>query len=104
MERYLTKAVKETLGDKFILLMGPRQVGKTTLAKSIDPDGAYYNYDIRKDWKVFHEQDWDYSKKLIIFDELHKMKNNLSSLLAARNWMSPKKWVTHWQVDFGHFA
>jgi predicted AAA+ superfamily ATPase len=74
MERYLTKAVKETLGDKFILLMGPRQVGKTTLAKSIDPDGAYYNYDIRKDWKVFHEQDWDYSKKLIIFDELHKMK------------------------------
>lgn len=74
MERYLTKAVKETLGDKFILLMGPRRVGKTTLAKSIDPDGAYYNYDIRKDWKVFHEQDWDYSKKLIIFDELHKMK------------------------------
>ncbi len=74
MERYLTKALKETLGDKFILLMGPRQVGKTTLAKSIDPDGAYYNYDIRKDWKVFHEQDWDYSKKLIIFDELHKMK------------------------------
>jgi predicted AAA+ superfamily ATPase len=38
-------------------------------------DYAYYNYDIRKDLKVFKDLNWDHSKKLVIFDELHKMKN-----------------------------
>jgi predicted AAA+ superfamily ATPase len=54
--------------------MGPRQVGKTTLAQSLAKESAYYNYDIKKDLRVFRDQNWDYSKKLIIFDELHKMK------------------------------
>lgn len=54
--------------------MGPRQVGKTTIAKQLNESHAYYNYDVRKDLAVFQKQEWDRSKQLVIFDELHKMK------------------------------
>ncbi|MBI2712498.1 MAG: ATP-binding protein [Bdellovibrio sp.] len=74
MQRYLSTPLNELLGNKFVLLTGPRQVGKTTLAKSLSADSAYYNYDIRKDWGVFRNSQWDRDKKLVIFDELHKMK------------------------------
>lgn len=74
MDRSLKKPLNELLGKKILLLMGPRQVGKTTLVKSLNKDFAYYNYDIKKDLKIFKDLNWDYSKKLVIFDELHKMK------------------------------
>lgn len=74
MERYLKEPIHDLLGKKILLLMGPRQVGKTTLSKTLLKDYSYYNYDIKKDLKIFKDQDWDHSKKLIIFDELHKMK------------------------------
>ncbi len=57
-----------------VLVMGPRQVGKTTLAKSLTKSFAYYNYDIKNDSQVFRKQEWDKSKTLVIFDGLHKMK------------------------------
>lgn len=75
MERYLgSRLLSPFLKRKIVLLMGPRQVGKTTLAKSLSQDHAYYNYDIRKDIIVFQKQEWDRSRELVIFDELHKMK------------------------------
>lgn len=74
MERHLKKPLQDLLGKKILLLMGPRQVGKTTLVQSLSKDSAYYNYDIKKDIHIFKDMKWDYSKKLIIFDELHKMK------------------------------
>lgn len=74
MDRYLKKPMQELLGRKILLLMGPRQVGKTTLVKSLSANFDYYNYDIKKDLNIFKDQNWDYSKKLVIFDELHKMK------------------------------
>jgi len=74
MKRYIFATLQEFLAKKMVLLMGPRQVGKTTIAKSLDPSTAYYNYDIKKDIKIFRDLQWDRSKKLVIFDELHKMK------------------------------
>lgn len=74
MERYLTDPLRDLIDTKMMLVMGPRQVGKTTLSKSISKDFAYYNYDIKKDLKVFKDQNWDRSKSLVIFDEIHKMK------------------------------
>jgi predicted AAA+ superfamily ATPase len=75
-KRYLSHAVSEFLSKKIIFLTGPRQVGKTTLSKNIYPtDTAYYNYDIKKDLQVFKNQEWDKDKKLVVFDEVHKMKN-----------------------------
>lgn len=75
MERELAPYLHELIEKKMILLMGPRQVGKTTLAKGLTEDFAYYNYDIKKDLKVFKDLQWDHTKGLVIFDELHKMKN-----------------------------
>lgn len=74
MNRYLFQTLEEFLGRKPLLLMGPRQVGKTTLAKSLNPSFAYYNYDIKADARVFQKQEWDESKTILIFDELHKMR------------------------------
>jgi predicted AAA+ superfamily ATPase len=54
--------------------MGPRQVGKTTLSKSLIKSHAYYNYDQTRDINVFQKQEWDRSAKLVVFDELHKMR------------------------------
>ena len=54
--------------------MGPRQVGQTTFSKSLTKSLAYYNYDIKKDLRVFRDQEWDRTKELVVFDELHKMK------------------------------
>ena len=74
MERYLEKALKKRLGRKILLLAGPRQVGKTVLAKSLNESHAYYNYDIKRDFAVFLEQKFDMQAPLLIFDEIHKMK------------------------------
>lgn len=74
MKRLIEPYLGTFLNKKIVLLMGPRQVGKTTLAKSLCENRAYYNYDIKKDLRVFRDQEWDRSKELVIFDELHKMK------------------------------
>jgi predicted AAA+ superfamily ATPase len=72
--RYLQPELKELIDQKLILLSGPRQVGKTSLSKKIFSDFAYYNYDRREDFHVFKNNEWDHSGKLLIFDEIHKMK------------------------------
>ena len=38
MERYLVKPVRADLAKKLVFLVGPRQVGKTTLAKALMAD------------------------------------------------------------------
>ena len=56
-----------------VLLAGPRQCGKTTLAKSLlDDRGQYLNWDIAKDRKVIREVAWPKDASLIVLDELHK--------------------------------
>jgi predicted AAA+ superfamily ATPase len=74
MERYLEKNVKEDLKNKIIFISGPRQVGKTTMSKQLMPVYEYLNYDSRSDRKVIHAEEWTRDVKLVIFDELHKMK------------------------------
>jgi len=75
MKRYLTKYIKEDLDKKIILLTGPRQTGKTTLSKMLGDDFDYFNYDNVDDRLGLKEGSWDRSKPLVIFDELHKLKN-----------------------------
>jgi AAA domain len=48
--RYLTYRLRDDLQKKMVLLAGPRQCGKTTLAKSLlNSRGEYLNWDITKD-------------------------------------------------------
>ena len=73
MERYLITALSEELGRKILLLTGPRQCGKTTLSRMLQPDYQYINYDLAEHRLLLMEKSWDRQKKLVIFDELHKM-------------------------------
>jgi len=73
MKRYLANALRADLPNKILLLTGPRQCGKTTLARALLPDYDYLNHDLAEHRLRLREKSWDRSKSLIIFDELHKM-------------------------------
>jgi predicted AAA+ superfamily ATPase len=62
------------LPSKIVLLSGPRQCGKTTLSKQLYTNFDYFNYDAREDRVALTQKSWDRQKKLVIFDELHKIK------------------------------
>ncbi len=69
--RSLGTDLKKDLGKKLVLLSGPRQVGKTTLARSLFPDCTYYNYDFLDDRTAILKQRWEMNTPLVL-DELHK--------------------------------
>ncbi|HNT97662.1 MAG TPA: ATP-binding protein [Elusimicrobiales bacterium] len=77
-KRYLTKHVAADLAGKMVFIGGPRQVGKTTLStgllKEYFPDIAYFLWDNRQDRKNMLASDWPGSARLLVLDELHKMK------------------------------
>lgn len=75
MKRYLTKYIQEDLAIKIVLLTGPRQTGKTTLSKMLKSDYDYFNFDNLEDRLSLQKKTWDRSKDLVVFDELHKLKN-----------------------------
>jgi hypothetical protein len=57
-----------------VLLAGPRQAGKTTLSKQLGLRYAYLNFDSAEDRRVLRAEEWDRRAELVIFDELHKMR------------------------------
>lgn len=71
--RYLHDFIHKDLQKKMILLAGPRQVGKTTLAQGLSKNNEYLNFDIDDDRKAILKKEWDRRKDLLILDELHKM-------------------------------
>lgn len=72
--RLISTNVSKDLETKIVLVSGPRQCGKTTLAKSLSKDFEYLNFDAKNHRKTLIEQSWNRNVKLVIFDELHKMK------------------------------
>jgi uncharacterized protein len=74
--RYLTPFIEKDLIKKMVFLGGPRQCGKTTLAKAIlkahDSSENYFNWDADKGRKDILDQVWHGKKPLVVFDELHK--------------------------------
>lgn len=75
MHRYIESSIIRDLKEKIVLLSGPRQVGKTTLSKQLTPSYVYLNYDSSSDRKIIRTEEWTRDTELVIFDELHKMKN-----------------------------
>lgn len=73
MERYLLAALREDMQRKILLVSGPRQCGKTTLAHMVAEDAAYFNHDLAEHRHLLAARAWDRRKALVIFDELHKM-------------------------------
>jgi predicted AAA+ superfamily ATPase len=90
MERYQKKAILRDLQKKMVLLAGPRQAGKTTLAKEIADEfksAVYLNYDSAGDRKLIKNESWLPSNDLIILDEIHKMpkwKNYLKGVYDTK--------------------
>ena len=75
MKRYLTHQIRVDLEKKIVLLTGPRQCGKTTLSKMLSDNFDYLNFDNPEHREGLLERSWDRSRDLIIFDELHKLRN-----------------------------
>lgn len=75
--RYLENYIQSDLNKKMVFLGGPRQCGKTTLAKSLLKSlgsGLYLNWDRVEDSRRIIKGDWVDQDKLIILDEIHKYK------------------------------
>jgi len=74
--RYIYPYVLEDLKRKMVFIGGPRQVGKTTLAKAIHSkafsSGRYLNWDYDEDRQDILSEKWREADTLLIFDELHK--------------------------------
>ena len=75
MQRYLETDILEDLNKKMVFLGGPRQVGKTTLARQLLESGgagSYFNWDYDEDRQGILKKRWRAEDTLLVFDELHK--------------------------------
>ena len=74
--RYLSNHIRSDLKKKMVFVGGPRQVGKTTLARSIldgfERGGRYFNWDFDEDRRDILKKRWHAKDRLLVFDELHK--------------------------------
>ena len=76
MERALISCIRGDLSRKMVFLSGPRQAGKSTLARTLaasQPGAQVLNWDVAADRRVILDQSWSPAARLVVFDELHKM-------------------------------
>ncbi|WP_446008164.1 ATP-binding protein [Candidatus Electrothrix sp.] len=73
--RYLTEALREDVEKKMVFIGGPRQVGKTTLARYLAEKyqhNIYLNWDNPQHKTQITGQQWPLTAECLVFDELHK--------------------------------
>lgn len=94
MNRYLDEQVRQDLQKKMVVLTGPRQVGKTTLSRQLVGESAgaqYLNYDVAAHRAVMLAQSWRQSAPLLVFDEIHKMRDWKSWLKGVADGRAPEQ-------------
>ena len=92
MKRYVDDRVRQDLLKKMVLLTGPRQVGKTTLSQQLlneFPGGQYLNFDVAAHRAVIQAKSWRQSAPLLVFDEIHKMRDWKSWLKGVFDGRAP---------------
>ena len=73
--RYLSTQVERDLARKMVFVAGPRQVGKTTLARMLPgADRGYLNWDVAEHRERILRRELP-SSRLWVFDEIHKYRN-----------------------------
>ena len=83
LRRTVEDPIAADLATKMVFVAGPRQVGKTTLARRIlsaHGPGVYLDWDNRDDRAEIRAARWPGGKALVVLDELHK-------------WRSWKNWI-----------
>ena len=76
--RYLEPLLRQDLEKKMVFLTGPRQSGKTTLAKTLlksSPSGRYLNWDDPDHRKEILKRSWSDHEETLVLDEIHKLRN-----------------------------
>ena len=84
--REITESLRRDLRRKLVLLTGARQAGKTTLARQLMLDfepAQYLNWDLPSDRKLILEHAWSPKARLVVFDEIHKMREWKAFLKGA---------------------
>lgn len=90
-DRYLHTSIREDLTRKMVFIGGPRQVGKTTLARLIGqkeyPAYRIFNWDDPAGKKSILSMRFGHGPALIVFDELHKYtkwKNHIKGIFDTK--------------------
>jgi|LauGreDrversion4_2_1035121.scaffolds.fasta_scaffold12229_1 predicted AAA+ superfamily ATPase len=75
MNRYLSDIIKKDLEKKMVFISGPRQVGKTTLAKNflVRDEAGYLSWDVPEGREAILRRHFPHAD-VVIFDELHKFR------------------------------
>lgn len=79
IQRYLAAPVREDLAEKMVLIGGPRQVGKTTLALDLLGAGdeshpGYLSWDDPSSQRLLLSGGLPAGQQLIVLDEIHKYR------------------------------
>ncbi|MEW6041426.1 MAG: ATP-binding protein [Elusimicrobiota bacterium] len=107
-KRYLFKQTEKDLKEKMVFICGPRQVGKTTLARQIfrnNPTG-YLNWDIDEHRERILKHHLPVSE-FWIFDEIHKYKGWRNFLKGLYDLHGPGKKILvtgSGRLDFYRFG
>lgn len=97
--RYLKEWIEEDLTRKMVFLGGPRQVGKTTLAKRIladrnlSEDSSYRNWDVLEDRREILREKLPSESSLIVLDEVHKFVRWRSLVKGFFDKFSPRRTI-----------
>ena len=90
MKRAQFDSVARDLTKKMVILVGPRQSGKTSLSKQLAEHykrPVYLNYDRAADQKIIHDESWLQEADLLILDEIHKYpqwKNKIKGIYDTK--------------------
>jgi uncharacterized protein len=77
MKRYLDDLALNDLATKMVVMTGPRQVGKKTLAHQLMSSfvsAQYLKWDMLQDSAVLQRQSWNPRDRLLVMDEIQKMR------------------------------
>jgi len=94
--RYIESAIFEDLSDRMVFVAGPRQVGKTTMAKNLlerAAHGRYLNWDNRYHRREIRQSAWPAEASLVVLDELHKWR-------GWKSWIKGEFDVHHDRIKF----